>query len=412
MLPETMRALVLSGTGFDHLAVREVPVPRPGPGEVLVRVDAAGICTSLVKLIEQGPAHAYLYGWDVAAHPIILGDEGSVTVVACGAGMADACTVGGRYVVQPAVDAAPVNHRERYRDHAAGVAKVAAGHTLPGHLAEYMLIPEEVFTAKCLVPVPDDGLAYAHTALAEPISCCVSGQLHHVRVVADAPDRPRRAVAGLKAGGVTVVVGLGAMGRMHVDVALAAGPRAIVAADRVAARRAKTVELFGAAAEAAGVKLIVTDGGAELAAAVDDETGRGGADDVIVAVGVGPVIEEAQMLTGRAGVLNLFGGLKHGEHVIGLDANWVHYRETVVTGSSGGNAHDVAVTLALMAEGRLVADAHIARIGDLAHAPGFIDDVRHRRLDGKAIVYPHRRINAPLAVDRWTAADEAALLAP
>jgi NADPH:quinone reductase-like Zn-dependent oxidoreductase len=47
-----MRALVLDGIGFDHLRVRKVPTPRPGPKQMLARVDAAGICTSLIKLIE------------------------------------------------------------------------------------------------------------------------------------------------------------------------------------------------------------------------------------------------------------------------------------------------------------------------------------------------------------------------
>jgi len=56
-VPAEMRAVVLDGTGFEHLRVRNVPTPRPGPKQMLARVDAAGICTSLIKLIEQGPKH-------------------------------------------------------------------------------------------------------------------------------------------------------------------------------------------------------------------------------------------------------------------------------------------------------------------------------------------------------------------
>jgi threonine dehydrogenase-like Zn-dependent dehydrogenase len=129
-----------------------------------------------------------------------------------------------------------------------------------------------------------------------------------------------------------------------------------------------------------------------------------------VAVGIGAVIESAQVLVGRGGVLNLFGGLRHGAHVVGLDANRVHYRETIITGSSGGSPWDIAETLRLMAAGALEASAHITRVGDLDHAIGFIDDVRHQRLDGKAIVYPHRRMEAVRVVERWTADDEATLL--
>ena len=59
-IPETMRALVLSGKGFEHLALKEIPVPRPGPKQLLARVDAAGVCTSLIKIVEQGAEHRHL----------------------------------------------------------------------------------------------------------------------------------------------------------------------------------------------------------------------------------------------------------------------------------------------------------------------------------------------------------------
>jgi len=42
VIPETMRAFVLDGTGQEHAAVRRVPTPVPGPGQLLGRVDAAG----------------------------------------------------------------------------------------------------------------------------------------------------------------------------------------------------------------------------------------------------------------------------------------------------------------------------------------------------------------------------------
>ena len=139
-IPDEMRAAVLDGTGVDHLAVRCVPVPRPGARQLLARVDAAGICTSVNKLLDQGPEHPLMHGWDPAAHPVIVGDEGVVTLVDVGAGLRDRYRPGSRFAVQPAVDIAPIQHRERYRDHGRGVAKIAVGYTLPGLLAEYILI--------------------------------------------------------------------------------------------------------------------------------------------------------------------------------------------------------------------------------------------------------------------------------
>ena len=42
-IPSQMRAVVLDGVGFEHLRVTRVPVPVPGPNQLLARVDAAGV---------------------------------------------------------------------------------------------------------------------------------------------------------------------------------------------------------------------------------------------------------------------------------------------------------------------------------------------------------------------------------
>ncbi len=402
-----MRALTLSGTGFEHLRLATVPTPRPGPEQLLARVDAAGICTSLIKLVEQGPRHPYLYGWDVNAHPIILGDEGAVTLVEVGEALRNRYEVGERFVVQPAVDHAPINHRERY-ENVAHVHKLAVGYTLAGHLAEYILIPEEVLEAGCLLPF--SSLPHAHAAMSEPLSCVVSGQDHHLHLTQATPQSERWAHKGLKRGGVTVVIGAGAMGRMHVDAALGYGPKTIIVTDFLEARLERVRELFGTKAVGRGVELHTVNGLEDVQGLVDMLTDNRGADDVIVAVGSAKAIETAQHLCGRGAVLNLFGGLKRGEDVVGLDTGLIHYKEIVVTGSSGGSPWDVSRTIELLTAGELNAGAHITRVGDLSHAAGLLERARAQELDGKAVVYPHRRSSEVFSVDGWTAADEAAYL--
>jgi len=397
-VPPRMRALVLDGTGWEHLRVEEVDTPRPGPRQLLARVDCAGICTSLVKLVEQGPAHELLYGWDPARWPLVLGDEGSVTVVEVGSELRDAYAPGARFVVQPAVDHEPVGNRERYRDGGRDVAKVAVGYTLQGQLAEYVLVGEEVLEAGCLLPVPEPELPFAHAAAAEPISCVISAQAHHVHLVQPSPRWPREARSGLLTGGVTVVLGAGVMGRMHVDLAFASLPRALVVVDPLPERLERVHALFDERAGRLGVEL-------STAGSAGDVPYRG-ADDVIVAVGSRDAIVAAQELVGRGGVLNLFGGLKRAEAVVPLDTTAVHYRELVVTGSSGGSPWDVARALELMAAGDVDPGLHVTRVGDLAHAPELLALVKAQQLDGKAVVYPHRHLDAILAVPSWSAADE------
>jgi threonine dehydrogenase-like Zn-dependent dehydrogenase len=406
-IPAEMRAIVLDGRGFSHLALRVVPTPRPGPQQMLARVDAAGVCTSLIKIIEQGPDHPTIYDWDVSRFPLILGDEGSVTLVEVGSELRERYRPGERYVIQPAVDSAPINYRERYRDNARGISRVAVGYTLPGHLSEYVLIGEEVLAAKCLLPLPDATLPYAHAALSEPFSCAISAQDHHLHLTQASPLAPRSVVKGLKPGGVTVILGTGAMGRMHVASAMSYRPRAILAADLVESRLEVVRKLFAARAAELGIALRTLNPAREdLKQTVNELTEYAGADDVIVAVGARQVIEEAQTVVGRGSVLDLFGGLKKGEDVVGIETSIVHYKEINITGSSGGSPWDIARTLELMASREIDAGDHIARIGDLSHVADFLKMIKAQSIDGKAVVYPHRRTDRILEVKSWTAQDE------
>jgi L-iditol 2-dehydrogenase len=165
--------------------------------------------------------------------------------------------------------------------------------------------------------------------------------------------------------------------------------------------------LFGPRATKDGISLHVVGGGKEaLQTIVNELTGYTGADDVIVAVGSKRAIEDAQHLVGRGAVLDLFGGLKKGEDVVGLDTGIVHYKEINVTGSSGGSPWDIARTLELMAAKQVDAGVHITRIGDLEHAREFLRMVMAQEIDGKAVVYPHRRSAEIRAVKSWGAQDE------
>ena len=406
-VPTEMRALVLDGKGFDHLRVRKVPTPRPAPRQMLARVDAASICTSLIKLVEQGPDHKFIYGWDVARYPLVLGDEGAVTLVAVGEELRDRYHPGERYVIQPAVDHPPINYRERYRDGGKGVLKIAFGYTLGGHLAEYVLIPEETLAADCLLTLPDPSICHAHASLSEPISCCLFAQEHHVHQVLEGPALPRRTISGLKPGGVTVIIGAGVMGRMHVDLALSYRPRAVVVSELLDSRLAIVRSHLAPRAQKLGIALhAVNSRTTDLKKLVDELTDHHGADDVIVAVGSAVAMQSALSLVGRGAVLNLFGGLKKGEEVVGFDTGIIHYQGINVTGTSGGYPWDIARTLELMAAHEIDAGIHINRIGDLEHAPDFLRMIIAQEIDGKAVVYPHRRTKSIHSVKSWSAHDE------
>ena len=406
-IPAEMQALVLDGTGFEHLVVRTVPTPRPGPSQLLARVDAAGVCTSMIKIIEQGPRHPMLYGWDVATYPLVLGDEGSITLVEIGERLRARYRLGERYVIQAAVDGTPVNHIDRYPNRGKGIERLGVGYTLPGHLAEYILVGEEILEAQCMLPIGNKPIPYAHAALGEPLACVISAQDHHMHLIQENPLSHREALKGLRPNGTTVIIGAGTMGRMHVDLALSFRPRVIVSVDHHDERLGQVQDLFSGRARKVGTTLhTVNSLSTDLREFVSVLTKGHGADDVIVAVGSAGAIQTAQELLARYAVLHLFGGLKKGEDNVPLNTTIVHYREVNLTGSAGGTPWDVARSLELMAAGQIDPGAHITRIGDLDHVVDFLGMAKERRIDGRAVVYPHRRSGRIREVRSWSAEDE------
>jgi hypothetical protein len=204
------------------------------------------------------------------------------------------------------------------------------------------------------------------------------------------PDRarPRAPISGLLPEGVVVVIGAGPMGRMHVDLAISARPRAIIVSARRDERLAWMHSTFGARAAAAGAELVtvnVLDD--DLAAVVARVADGRGADDVIVTVADGAVVADAQHLLARHGVLDLCAGLPPDGAMVAIDGRAVHYGEINITGSSGGGPWDIIEALRLMAAGEVEPAAHIAHVGDLSHTPQLLQMAR----DGQVKISPPSR---------------------
>jgi len=408
-LPEKMRAVVLSGVGFENIACREIPVPQPGPDQLLCRVDAAGVCTSILKLIAQGPRHTFLNGWDPARFPLVVGDEGAVTVAKVGENLRDRYRPGQRFAIQPAVDVAPICHRQRYANNAEGMQKCAVGYTLGGNLAEYLLIQEEVLQGQCLLPLPDDELPYFAVSMAEPISCICSAQERQIHIHKEGPHAPRQARLGLLPGGTAVVVGAGPMGLMHVEMAMRYAPRNLIVCDVIQERLDRAVKMLGKKAKSLGVELVAVHS-ERLKETVHRLSGGAGADDVILAVGIRSVQQAALELLGKGGVANLFGGLPRGEHILELDAIAVHYNEIKVVGSSGGEPSDLMTALDAIAHGHIDAGNYVFAIGSLEHGPRVLKMIEEKKVDGKVIIYPHAPIDRLMPVEYWDKEKEIAFL--
>jgi len=131
------------------------PIPEPSDDQLLVRIDAVGMCFSDVKLIKQGGAHPKLYNRDLKINPTRVGHEAAMTVIKVGTKLADQYHPGQKLAIQADI----------YQNK----MSTAYGYSIPGGLIQYHLIGDEILNA-------DDG------ALTEPWACVVAAYTQRRRL--------------------------------------------------------------------------------------------------------------------------------------------------------------------------------------------------------------------------------------
>jgi erythritol/L-threitol dehydrogenase len=212
LLPETMKAVVVHGPGDYRL--EEVPVPTPGPGEALVRVEAVGICASDLKAY-----HGAAKFWGDENRPawtetqVIPGHEfaGEIVVLDDTAAARWGVAVGDRVVAEQIVPCDECRYCRRGEYWMCGPHDMYGfKRVAPGAMAEYM-----VYTPTSRVHRVSKDIPAHHAAFAEPLSCA----LHAV-------ER-----ASIQFEDVVVVAGCGPIGLGMIAGAAAKSPAAIVALD-------------------------------------------------------------------------------------------------------------------------------------------------------------------------------------
>lgn len=246
------------------VAVQEVPTPAVRPDEVLIRVEAAGVCGTDVHLFEGGYEPRY---------PLIPGHEFSGVVVETGA-QVTAYKPGDRVTADPNLYCDRCYYcRRDMQNHCEGWE--AIGVTLPGAFAEYVAVPERSVHAI-------GSLSFAEGAFVEPLSCVVYGQ--------------RRARLGM--GDSVLIHGAGPIGLLHLQLAKLAGGTNVTITDI----RPERLEL----AKRLGADCTVLAGTADAEQALRAIEPRG-FDLVIDATGVPAVVEGALRHVKTGGRFLLFG---------------------------------------------------------------------------------------------------------
>ncbi len=349
-----MRALRLKSWKSEPV-LEDLPVPEPGPGEVLVQVGAAGACHSDLHLMHDFEAGQL--PWDP---PFTLGHENAGWVHALGDGVRD---------LEPGQPVAVVgawgcgtcarclDGLETYceRPDLAPVGGGGGGLGLDGGMAEFLLVP----AARHLVPLPD-GLDPVGAA---PLTDAGLTPYHAIR----------RSNAKLIPGATAVVIGVGGLGHLGVQILRATTAARIVAVD--ARESARDLAL------SSGAELALAPG-EELVDRIREFTGGVGADVVLDFVGSDETLAAGASCTRQLGDLTLVG-------IAGGTLPFSFFSppyEVSVQTTYWGNRRELAEVLGLAARGLLHAETELYTLDDAAQA---YLDLQHGTVRGRAVVVPH-----------------------
>lgn len=330
---------------------QEVPQPEPGPGQVLVRVGAAGICHSDLHVIHEFDAGVFN-----AELPFTLGHETAGWVEAMGPG------AGGLEVGEPVAVYGPLGcgvcdrcgvGDENICDRIAELPAAGWGLGLDGGMAPYMVVDR----VRQLVPIGD----------VDPVAAAP---------LTDAAVTPYRAIRRsrdrLGPGSVAVVIGIGGLGHLAVQILRATTPATVVAVDSKPAALALATEL--------GAHHGVTAGDSAAAAILDLTKGRG-VDATFDLVGNEATLTLA-LATARAGSSITLVGVAGGTVPYSF---WATKFEVQLSTSVWGSISDLRDVIALAQAGLIEPKVEVFGFDQI---PDAFRALESGALAGRAVIVP------------------------
>jgi propanol-preferring alcohol dehydrogenase len=270
-----MRAVQYRTIGAEPEVV-EVPTPEPGPGQIRLRVTAAGLCHS-DSFIMSLPEEQYVYGL-----PLTLGHEGAGVVDALGDGVRGVAVDDSVAVYGPwgcGLCHACARGAENYCPRAAGLGIAPPGLGAPGAMAEYMIVDD----VRHLVPLGD-------LDPVDSVSLTDAGLTPYHAIVSSLDKLP--------AGSTAVVIGVGGLGHVGVQILRAITGATVVALD-------VSEEKLALAREVGAHHVLPSD--ASAVAAIRSLTGGVGAQAVFDVVGAPPTLEIARQAVAPDGIVQIVG---------------------------------------------------------------------------------------------------------
>jgi propanol-preferring alcohol dehydrogenase len=331
--------------------LREVEVPEPGPGEVLLKVGGAGACHSDLHLMDWPEGQM---NFDL---PFTLGHENAGWIEAVGAGVNDL------EMGEPVAVYGPWGcgrcracrrSAENYCERQAEIGAFGGGLGLDGGMAEYMLVPNP----RLLLPLGD-----LDPRDAAPLSDAALTPYHAVK----------RSLDLLVPGSTAVVIGIGGLGHMAVQILRALSPARVIAVDTSAEKLRLARDVGAEEAVMAGER---------AAEAINDATAGRGAELVIDMVGSDDTLALSAQIVRFESHLTVVG-LAGGTFQFGFGALPFECQLAI---PYWGSAVELMEVLDLARAGKI--RAHVERF-PLDRVEDAYEKMRGGTLDGRAVICPH-----------------------
>lgn len=296
-LPATMRGAMLLGP--EHIEVRDVPVPRPGPGELLLKIKAATTCGTDVKVFRRGGHPRML------KVPTLFGHEMAGTIADIGEGV-ELFAPGDDVVVANSASCGVCDPCRAERENLCEELVY-----LNGAFAQYLLVPAR-FVTRNTHRIPQ-GLTFEEAALTEPLACVLHG--------IEACELNRYSRNGQAE---VIIYGAGPIGLLFVAALARQGHRVLLADPN-------PPRLDVGAKLGASETICIERGGGQFAGVVEKTSHSKGAHVAVDCTGVPEVWQDALASVRTGGLVNLFGGCAPGT-TVPLDTHRLHYSELTVKG--------------------------------------------------------------------------------
>jgi len=322
-MTDKMNAAVFEG--IEDIKIKKVDIPECGQGEIVVKVEACGICGSDIRNFHIGLRHgikSQIIGHEIAGIVHEAGDR------------VKKFKVGEKVAVAPDVSCGECFYCEH------GFVNLCVNHRMigthwPGGFAQFVKIPDEILQHGMVHKMPEE-LSFEEATLSEPLSSVITSQKE----------------AGIGLGDNVLIIGDGPVGCMHLEVARARGAFIIIMAGLKKLQSAKRFN----------PDYLIDASNADPVKEVLKITQNLGVDAAICANPDPSTQEQAIESVRKRGRVILFGGLSKENPWSKLNSNLIHYNEITLVGAFSYPAYMHKKALEVIKYKKISPEKYIDRI--------------------------------------------------